>query len=410
MPKPSLLFLFLVVVPFVACAISYKEEMRGPKIVVSASTVEQARNLAHYATTCSALVDKTLALDMESQSYVEIKEKEAGEQPSQNLFAVYFMADTSLQQFTFLAMRAFIRRRTADCFHRQSDNAPFTDFLAAALAFRRTVLMLNFSGIAINMDYEPAKIQFSEGFFPNAKKLCSTPASMETPCLFQLYCMHSEIMLQCFEKLQPERGVAIKKMLEMEAFGREIEESMDFVAGGMLPSGMSLQGWYERHAPMACRRDRTAEGSESIEAKVRNLESVPIVSAGNEGSVRFVVIEDVPKAFNDLKTDKTALRRRQAQFLELRNEAPPLLQPPIEAFAHALAMLADGNVKQFRKEMADARREMSAALARQRKMELALTQAENKYIPVYKKYAAQFEILDRFSGIKASMLPLEYNP
>ncbi len=405
MPRTiTILFLLLLVQ---AQAITFKETRRAHKLRVNAQSLATAQSVAHYATTCAALVDKTLAFDGAPDNFIDLEETPLGKPlPPDQENKLFFNEDTEIQVFTYKILRSFIRRRQKELFKNNGPNSALTDYLASALTFRRVVNMLSSAGGA-DWDYAPARKLFEAHSFPNAELLLTAPISPDYPLFFQLYAMHAEILLKTIEQLPAKRGTVLQKLLEMEAFGRDAMESVRYVLSSTLPSGMPLQGWYERHAPRISTNSHAADAPSSISAQVEALESVNILSAGSNGNLERVRIDDVPEAFNNLKTDKVALHKRQAQFLELRNEAPPLLKPSLDLYARALGFLASKDVKRFKSTIAQARQEFKVALAKQQRISEALKKAETEYVPATHRLGNYLDAMKHYRENRENMLPLE---
>ena len=398
--------LFLILLAQVQ-AITFKETRRAHKLRISAQSLATAQSVAHYATTCAALVDKTLAIDGAPDGFIDLEETPLGKSlPPEQEEKLFFNEDTEIQIFTYKILRAFIRRRQRELFKNNCPNSALTNFLASALTFRRVINMLSTAGGA-DWDYAPARKLFEAHSFPNAELLLTAPIPPDYPLFFQLYAMHAEILLKTIEQLPAKRGSILQKLLEMEAFGRDAQESVRYVLAGALPSGMPLQGWYERHAPRISSFSHAGDAPSSISAQVEALETVSILSAGSNGNFERVKIDDVPAAFNDLKTDKVALHKRQTQFLELRNEAPPLLKPSLDLYARAMGFLASQDVKRFKATIAQARQDFQLAIAKQQRISEALKKAETEYVPATRRLGNYLDAMKHYRENRENMLPLE---
>lgn len=405
MSKPvAILLLFLLLKAY---AVSFKETRRAHKIRVNTQSLATTESVAHYATTCAALVDKTLALDNSPQSFIDLEESPVGTSlPTDLKNKIFFNEETEIQVFTYKILRAFIRRRQQELFGNIAPRSELSDFLAAALTFRRIVNMLSTAGSA-DWDYSAARKLFESKSFPNAELLLTAPIPPAFPLFFQLYAMHSEILLKTIEQLPSKRGTLLKKLLEMEAFGRDATDNVRYVLSSALPSGMPLQAWYERHAIHNSLHRHSSDAPSTLAEQVAALESVNILSAGSSGNMERVKIDDVPTAFNDLKTDKAALNKRQLQFLELRNEVPPLLKPSLELYAKALGYLAGNDVKRFKTTIAQARSQFQEALAKQQTISKALAKAETEFVPATRRLGNYLDAMTHYRQNQENILHLE---
>ena len=390
-----------------AYAVSFKETRRAHRIRINTQSLATTESVAHYATTCAALVDKTLAVDNPPQSFIDLEESPLGNDiPTDLESKIFFNEETEIQVFTYKILRAFIRRRQRELFGNNGSPSEVTDFLASALTFRRIVNMLSTAGGA-DWDYSAARKLFESKSFPNAELLLTAPVAPTFPLFFQLYAMHGEILLKTIEQLPSKRGNILKKLLEMEAFGRNATDNVRYVLSSALPSGMPLQAWYERHAIHNSLHRHSPDAPSTLSEQVAALESVNILSAGSSGNMERVKIDDVPAAFNDLKTDKAALNKRQLQFLELRNEVPPLLKPSLELYAKALGYLAGNDVKRFKTTIAQARQQFQEALAKQQTISNALAKAETEFVPATRRLGNYLDAMTHYRQNKENILHLE---
>lgn len=401
-------FLLALLVPVAAGAISVSETLHGQRLRATSGSVEQARNIARYAAYCSSKVDDALGCTRTPRRYIEIREyPEAGYPVADNAYQVNFGPGTGILEFTYITMLSLVTRRVAEL-GRESGGA-LSRFVASALAYRQVMGIRGLRGSMSGLDYQAARRQFSEGFFPRARLLFSAPMAPSFPGLFQLYAMHSALLLQCIESIPVRRGTTLMRLLEMESYGREAGEAAEFVLGGELPSGMTLQGWYERQVQIAVKSDHSAGGGRSIMSRIRELETVPVLSASAAGGVSYVPLEKIPDAFSSLKMDGKAVMKHQLRFMELSSEAPPLLKKPLKMHADALARLASGDVRQFREQLATARAALAKACAKQRAVEDYLLEAERKHVSVYSRFATYFDIMERYRAIDEEAFPWQKN-
>ena len=390
-----------------AHALTFKETRRASKIRLNALTLSTAESVAHYVTTCAALVDKTLATDGTPEDYIDLEETGISEPiPTDSNGKIYFNENTELQVFTFRILRALIQRRQRELFGTNKPLSELTDFLAAALTFRRITSMVS-AGSNADWDYSAARRQFEMNSFPNAEILLCKPIHPLHTLFFQLYAMHSEILLKALEQLPQKRGTVLKSLLEMEAFGREATESVRYVLSNALPMGMPLQAWYERHAIHNSSRNHATDAPSNLSEQVAALESINLLSAGNNGNLVQVRIDEIPDALSDLKLDKAALTRRQNQFLELRNESSPLLRPSLELYAKALGYLASHDFKRFKTTITQARNDFHVALEKQQRISDALARAETEFVPATKRLGNYLEALKHYQKNKENILHLE---
>jgi len=372
---------------------TFHENLQSQCLRITSNHPEQARAIARFAVLCANAVDKALDVDATPEEAIAICLDTELSHVKRAAQTVVFTEHSPIHSFTDDLMRALIKRRCKEL-GKDCGDSWFVCFLASALTFQRNTTFRT-AADTVPWDYAPAKLMFASRTFPNVCQLCSHTAPMASPWLYQLNAMYSNLLFQCIEYRSDKQLKLMRGLLDMAAEGRSAEEALNFVVGGALPPGMSIQAWFENTAPLEVRKDRGADSTRSIEQKVKELESIDIVSAGN---VEKLLIDDLPKALSDMKVDTRAVQRRQTQFLALRNEAPPLLRPSLDLFAHAMGMLADQKISQFQKEIKQARSDFATALARQQLVEQTLREKEKELIPVAKRLAPSMEIIARHNA------------
>lgn len=390
------------ILPVAVYGITFRDNKRLQRIRVATSSTEQTQAVGDFAVSCSNLVDKLLAIADPPVEYIDIEETEDDIDSiikSDNF--IHYNAKTQFHELAFYLVKTLIRRRSKELFGKSSESTELTDFLASALVFRK-IMEVSSNG-AYDWNYLPAREQFDNGFAPKAEMLMTSPVSCEYFFLFQIYAMHCSLLLHGLEKIPCKPGDVARRLLEMEAYGRSPEETVRFVSSTMFPINVTLQGWFEIYAKKASLKDRNVDDENSIEQRVKNLEKIEIVNS--DGSLTTVKLDDVLEAFADMKLDKSVIAKRQLLFMQLRNDAPPLLKPPLELYAAALGNLEVKNSKTFARSLEIARGEFTKALVRQRKVIDVMDKAEKQYVPIASRYSAFVEVMRRYREVHEQYCP-----
>ena len=403
------LIIALLLVVSALHAVVIKDNRRAVKIRIATFTSEQTSGVAHFATACSGMVDKLFASDATPLEYIDINETAAGTpMPDDSERKIYFSSSTEMHDFTYRLMRALVRRRVREYFEKNNPDGELSDFLAAALTFRRIMDLYSGSG-GYDWNYVPARTMFAKGQYPNAEMLLSKPIPPSFQYLFQLNAMYCDLILYSLERFPGKRGDFIRRIMESDSSGRQVKETVRQVIMQSLPAGTTLQGWFEVHAKQACRRERSSRMNSSIAVRVKDLENVSIVSATKNYSVENVKIDDLPEAFMELKIDKAVLLRREAQFLELANECSPVMKPSIEMYAHAIGGLTSGDARQFREDLYNAREAFAKALERQNEISALVDEAEREFVPVTERFKPFIEVMAHYRRLAEEVMPLPKN-
>lgn len=403
------LLILLLIAASALHAVIIKENRRNVRIRVATFSAEQTNGVANYAADCSGMVDRLLAIEAMPAEYIDIHESNSVlELPEDTERKMYFNTSTEMHDFTYRLMRKLVRRRVRELFGKNNPNGELADFLAAALTFRRIMDLHSLSG-GYDWDYVPARTMFASGKFPNAEMLLSKPIPTSFQYLFQLNAMYCDLMLYSLERFPGRRGEFVMRLMENDSKGGAPKETVRTVIIQSLPEGTTLQGWFEKHARLACRRERSSRMNKSIPARVKALESFSILNATKDHSVETVTLDDLPAAFMELKIDKSLLVRREAQFLELANECSPIVRPALEMYAHAIGGLTSGDARQFYDDLHKAREALAKALERQNEIAAIVSEAEKEFVPVTERYRPFIDIMSRFRRLEEEVIPIPKN-
>jgi len=396
----------LVVTAALAChALTFSETIPGSRIRVSARAVEQARHIGRYADTCSTVVDQLLQCRSQPEKTLAVVVVEpAAERTGADPLRIEYDENEGVMAVTYRLMRGLLTRRARELFDRSSGQTATTDWLAAALTNRVVMHGQGRLG-AYEPDYQVARQQFSHRHFPRVEILLQGGVTPDVPALFQLYMLHADLLAACLAALPAPRGEIFRKMLEMEAFGREPVEACAFLLSDYLNPGQTLQGWYEQQVVQASRRGRRMDVRESIEARVAALESIPVVGGNGPAAVQRVRLDELPNILKDYKLDKAALVNLQRRFLEVRQDASPLLQPALDLYVAALGALAGGQERRFRTEFQKARAMFAEAQAQQRRIEQEVDRYELEYVPPQLRFDAYLDIVERYRLLNDQAFP-----
>ena len=391
-------------------AVVIKENRQVAKIRVATFSSEQTNGVANYATDCSGMVDKLLACENMPVENIDIHESNPDlALPDDTERRLYFNTRTEMHDFTYRLMRKLVRRRVREYFGKNNPNGELVDFLAAALTFRRIMDLRALAG-GYDWDYVPARTMFANSKYPNAEMLLSKPIPTSFLYLFQLNAMYCDLMLYSLERFPGRRGEFLMRLMESDSTGVPTKETIRAVIIQSLPEGTTLQGWFEKHARQACRRERSSRMNRSIPARVKELESFSILDAAKDHSVVKVTLDDLPTAFMELKIDKSVLVRREAQFLEFANECSPIVRPALEMYAHAIGGLTSRDVRQFYEDLHKARDALAKALERQNEIAAIVDEAEKEYVPVTERYKPFIDIMSHFRRLEDEVIPLPRAP
>jgi len=244
-------------------------------------------------------------------------------------------------------------------------------------------------------DYEIARNQFMRKEFPKLDVLLANPVPSNQRYFFELYMMHCDLLLLALESIQGTKDGIIVGMLAAEQGGEDAMAALERLVAPQNKGGESLQAMYERLVFKAARRRRRQNGDEVIAERVRELETVPVLGYEAGTALRRVPLEEVPDVLKDYHSDVQAVFRLEGKFRELREASPYLLREPLEKYALAMRWIREGNMRRFKKDIGEARREFQKALTRQRKLNIAMDKYERNHVPALKRFV-DYVLVSRF--------------
>jgi hypothetical protein len=255
-------------------------------------------------------------------------------------------------------------------------------------------------------DYQPARHAFAMDHFPDVERLVTAPVPVTEPRLFRLYALHCDILLLALQTVPPEGESFPRRLLELEAYGRDTVAALLFLLAPSFASGENLQAWYERAAVDVSRRGRRQSRASLVEKRLQELITVPTVAPGQSTfTVTRVPIEDVPEKLEAYRVDKDALRNLQAEIFELLKDAPALMQEPLSEYMKAFETLAQGRTRRFKREVRRAHQHMQDAARRERQLEQYLDTVEQQVVPPDTRFAEYLDVIDTYDERRRSLAP-----
>ena len=322
--------------------------------------------------------------------HIRVGEKEEPRDPLRLSFAGdEFRSEIVHRIYHSLLCRAMFPAERAPLF------LPSAEWMAAALAFREQSEGPHDAGPG-RVDYGPLRASFAAGLVPLADRLLTRPVPPGQPILYQFYSMHCALLVDCIRSGQFPGEAACRRILELEAHGRDTLAAVEFVLRPGYGEGENLQSWYERAARDAMRGQFDPSPVDDIVRRVEECTTVDSVSmsAGADRITRMP-IEELPGRLADYRLDTKAVGRAYEGMFALVQEAPVLLRDSLVAQMNALGLLAKGKTRAFARAMPAARQDFAAAVARQRAMEALLDRMQGEYSLPSEQLATYLHIVGR---------------
>ena len=379
----------------VACAET--EVLSDHHVRIRAASAAEAKQWKRLVAACISEVDSVMGDGGSPEAMLSLRVGES--RPSAAMpdpLRVYAGPDDPLLCVVHGLAKGLIGRRVMTSADGEMPVLPSLDWIGAAVVHRLLFGNRESRGF-FEPDYQPARHVFASGHFPDVERLLTGSIPPCQPRLFRLYALHCDILLLALQSI-PEIGESVpRRLLELEAFGRESIQGLSFLLSPRLTEGGGLQSWYEKAAVDVSRRGRRQSRVHTVEARLHELITVPMVAPSDRGfAVTRVPVEDVPEKLDAYRLDKQALRNVQADLFELLKDSPALLQEPLGRYMEAFEALAEGKIWRFKRRLRKAHTEFDERARRQSRVEDALDATEQQAIPADRRFGDYLDVIEQY--------------
>lgn len=393
--------LLLTLATALTAAQTYVDEVNTAmtRLVIRAADRDRLNSLGFYAIRCARLLDQTIA----TQNRLPSRKLTIAETPDPGApkNAVLFAPNEDELPFARRLFRELLTRRLEDLTGQRPAEAPFRALVADGLAHRFVFGRRALSGY-YEPDYEIARNQFMRKNFPRIDLLLSSPPPEQEPILM-LHLMHADLLVAMLENLSAPRGQLVQDVLVAEQNGESAVQAAERLTAPHRNHDDSLQALYERRILRAAQRQRRLSGEDVIQERVHELETVPVVGVEGATAVRRVRLDDLPDVLKDYHSDQQGLLRLERRFNDLRLASPYLLRDALEAYAHAISWLRNGNVSRFRDTIRQARAQFRQALDKQRRLQALMDDFEARNTPTWHRFDPFLSIIRRYHDLADSL-------
>ena len=396
----------------------YTEVIQSGRIRVKTTTEGRSRAVGVFVSRCSERIDKLLGFSGQPQKTLSVVETVSGDEEEEEEKASYtrvrFRPDMNNVEVVHSIVYALIMRREQELpkeageeepqpssWNRKRET-PTTNWLAAGIAHR--ILVEEMGGVGLmSKDYEIARNQYSLREFPSIDMLVGGGIDADFRPLFELFMLHSDLLLLSLETLRRGQSDLFVTMLRAERAGRDPLTFFDELLGKYYPEGKGRQEFYEHRVSVISLQRHRGGGAEMIAERVAELETVPLVGGSGPDALKRVRLEEIPKILEDYKADTRAFLRLEQRFKDLQMDAPYLLQDSLGLYIDALQLLREGKMRRFEKEFKKAREAFLKALTKQRTLDSMLEEYERKMTSVNARLDDFMEIIQRYHRIADSL-------
>ncbi|MBO4528268.1 MAG: hypothetical protein J5743_11605 [Victivallales bacterium] len=396
----------------------YTEVIQSGRIRVKTTTEGRSRAVGVFVSRCSERIDKLLGFSGQPQKTLSVVETVSGdeeEEEEKNSYTrVRFRPDMNNVEVVHSIVYALIMRREQELpkeageeepqsssWNRKRET-PTTNWLSAGIAHR--ILVEEMGGVGLmSKDYEIARNQYSLREFPSIDMLVGGGIDADFRPLFELFMLHSDLLLLSLETLRRGQSDLFVTMLRAERAGRDPLTVFDELLGKYYPEGKGRQEFYEHRVSVISLQRHRGGGAEMIAERVAELETVPLVGGSGPDALKRVRLEEIPKILEDYKADTRAFLRLEQRFKDLQMDAPYLLHDSLGLYIDALQLLREGKMRRFEKEFKKAREAFLKALTKQRTLDSMLEEYERKMTSVNARLDDFMEIIQRYHRIADSL-------
>lgn len=393
--------LLLALATALTAAQTYVDEVNTAmaRLVIRAHDRDRLNSLGFYGIRCARLLDQAIA----TQSQLPSRKLTIAETPDtgapQN--AVLFVPSEDELPFARRLLRELLSRRLEDLTGKRPDEAPFRSLVADGLAHRFVFGRRALSGF-YEPDYEIARNQFMRKDFPRIDLLLSSLPPEQEPILM-LHLMHADLLVAMLESLSTPHGQLVQDILVAEQNGESAAQAAERLTASLRSDGDSLQALYERRILRAAQRQRRLSGEDVIQERVRELETVPVIGVEGATAIRRVPLDDLPDILKDYHNDPQGLLRLERRFNDLRLASPYLLRDALQAYAHALSWLRNGDIPRFRDTIRQARAQFRQALDKQQRLQTLMDDFEARNTPTWHRFDSFLRIIRRYHDLADSL-------
>jgi len=384
----------------------FSETLTDLNLRIRTGSLQDTKNLSQAADLFAREIDRTLHFSGIPQTRLQLtilRPDELAPDPDSDLC---FPFATSSVEISYGLIREMILRRIRENFSGSSVDIPSADWLAAAVCNR-----VFYDGKGIRTFYSPdfrvARSQFMAGHFPRIDRLLSQPLPPTDSALFRLYLLHCDLLTRTLEN-QPEAELFLRKLFDLERYGRSTVEAFEFLLRPTWPADENLQSWYEKRVLAESGRGWQLNEADNTLSELQDLLNIPVLEAGGRNAVKRMPLEKIPKLLEDYKLNALAISMMQNRILLLAKNAPLLLRPPLQQFSEALASLQAGKNSRFRKQFRQARKEFNAAAKRQEQIAELLQMTASNRTPLLDPFEPYLLVAEKYRILRSELLSIPW--
>ena len=349
---------------------------------IEAAAPDTAARIADLARGCATGANRLFSLDRIPNEYIVVRVVDESV-PAVVAAGTDLTVSTAtpLSVVTHALGRAVLLRYAKSVAETAIPAPEHFDWLAAAVVFEVLACTSHPDNAQPEPDYQPARVLFQDGTYPRLAELVTSPIlpAPAREAVYRLYALHCHLLLRAVAAGPPRDRDRLRQLVQLLAHGREPIVALQFVLGASLNDGRGLQRWYEREAPRVSRQGRRQARADEVLARLRMLETVPMVMPGQEDfGCERVPIDEVPKTLKSYALDREALQAKLHNLFELVKDAPVLLQEPLADYIDAFQALERGRTFTFKRRLRKARKRFRKAMTRQRAVEACLDHWDRK--------------------------------
>ena len=231
---------------------------------------------------------------------------------------------------------------------RDSDDLP--QWLVAGVYYR--MLEQATPAFSRNRVFPVTKLILESGRIPHLRDFVNNPLGLDDPVLYELYAESCALIIRiCLAE-----NVDCLMNLIRADIGASPADDL-FAVLNRFENERDVQGWYAAEARRLAINMFQPISAETALARLRELETVPIVKPDALGGfgVVLVPLEDVAQYLKPRKQGFSKISDRLDKFDDLRADSPFLLHDAIDQYVVALRQLATGDGRDFTERIKGAR-------------------------------------------------------
>ncbi len=216
------------------------------------------------------------------------------------------------------------------------------------------------------------------GRLPDLNRIIANPIPPDAGIAYTLFARYCELVIGLLQAGDAGGSDRLNRIFALQATGKAPAAALEMVAGDLQKPGETVQDWLEREYAQQARQKHLYADTDALAARLRELESLPMVGTGEKGTfgVARITLDQLVANGHGYKFSAGDYAALYRSYFTLSRDAPPLLQPAIQEYILALEALRAGKTRPFRQHFQKGRETFATGVAKQKALTEYLDELE----------------------------------